>query len=251
MERVAALGRRVLPRGWRDFAIQLGIWFGFYFTYLGRPTDVARHPARRSANGVARDLARATVHAPSLRADGGARRRLVPLPPDRRGLDVLELGVHRDRPGAALGLPAPARGFTRFRNTILLANLIGLVGFVSDADRTAVDVPGTWGSSTASTTRARFSRRSATSTRRCRASMRRTPSSSAASSFQLADALGEGALGALAPLGLVLRRSRRRTTTSSTCSPGSGGRHRAARDGVDAAGPRAHPRLGPVIANLL
>jgi len=35
MERVAALGRRVLPRGWRHFGIQLVIWFGFYFSYLG------------------------------------------------------------------------------------------------------------------------------------------------------------------------------------------------------------------------
>ena len=33
MTPVLALGRRVLPRGWKDFGIQLGIWFGFLLVY--------------------------------------------------------------------------------------------------------------------------------------------------------------------------------------------------------------------------
>src|SRR5579862_8038538 len=34
MERVVALGRRVLPRGWGHFWAQLALWIGFYVTYL-------------------------------------------------------------------------------------------------------------------------------------------------------------------------------------------------------------------------
>jgi PAP2 superfamily len=33
MTGVAALGRRFLPRGWKDFGRQLGIWFGFLIVY--------------------------------------------------------------------------------------------------------------------------------------------------------------------------------------------------------------------------
>jgi membrane-associated phospholipid phosphatase len=33
MTAVAALGRRFLPRGWKDFGLQLGIWFGFLAVY--------------------------------------------------------------------------------------------------------------------------------------------------------------------------------------------------------------------------
>ncbi len=33
MTAVAALGRRFLPRGWKDFGLQLGIWFGFLIVY--------------------------------------------------------------------------------------------------------------------------------------------------------------------------------------------------------------------------
>jgi PAP2 superfamily protein len=33
MTAVAALGRRFLPRGWKDFGLQLAIWFGFLLVY--------------------------------------------------------------------------------------------------------------------------------------------------------------------------------------------------------------------------
>ena len=49
MERVVALAQKVLPRGWRDFGFQLGIWFGFYFTYLAvRSICRTATPPRRS-----------------------------------------------------------------------------------------------------------------------------------------------------------------------------------------------------------
>ena len=130
MERVAALGRRVLPRGWRDFAIQLVIWFGFYFTYLGVRHLTYSTPGKALGNGL----------------------RVISLE-QRLTHHLFELTVERVADSSSLLLPAAAwtywnsefpviglallwvylrrhEGFTRFRNTILLANIIGLVGFV-------------------------------------------------------------------------------------------------------------------------
>jgi hypothetical protein len=130
MERVAALGRRVLPRGWRDFAIQLVIWFGFYFTYLGVRHLTYSTPGKALGNGL----------------------RVISLE-QRLTHHLLELTVERVADSSSLLLTAAAwtywnseftviglallwvylrrhEAFTRFRNTILLANIIGLVGFV-------------------------------------------------------------------------------------------------------------------------
>ena len=52
MERVVALGHKVLPRGWRDFGLQLGIWFGFYFTYLGVRHFTDRDTGKAIVNGL-------------------------------------------------------------------------------------------------------------------------------------------------------------------------------------------------------
>ncbi len=130
MERVAALGRRVLPRGWRDFAIQLVIWFGFYFTYLGVRHLTYSTPGKALGNGL----------------------RVISLE-QRLTHHLFELTVERVADSSSLLLTAAAwtywnseftviglallwvylrrhESFTRFRNTILLANIIGLVGFV-------------------------------------------------------------------------------------------------------------------------
>jgi membrane-associated phospholipid phosphatase len=129
MERVAALGRRVLPRGWRDFSLQLGIWFGFYFTYLGVRHFVDRDTSKAFVNGL----------------------RVISLE-QRVTHHLFELTVERIADSSSLLLTATAwtywnseftviglgllwvylrrhEAFGRFRNTILLANLIGLVGF--------------------------------------------------------------------------------------------------------------------------
>jgi hypothetical protein len=129
MERVAALGRRVLPRGWRDFAIQLVIWFGFYFSYLGVRHLTYATPGKALGNGL----------------------RVISLE-QRLTHHLFELTVERVADSSSLLLTAAAwtywnseftviglallwvylrrnDGFNRFRNTILLANIIGLVGF--------------------------------------------------------------------------------------------------------------------------
>jgi PAP2 superfamily len=129
VERVAALGRRVLPRGWRDFAIQLVIWFGFYFSYLAVRHLTYATPGKALENGL----------------------RVISLE-QRLTHHLFELTVERIADSSSLLLTAAAwtywnseftviglallwvylrrhEGFTRFRNTILLANIIGLVGF--------------------------------------------------------------------------------------------------------------------------
>ena len=52
MERVITLGRRVLPRGWRDFGVQLAIWFGFYFSYLAVRHLTDRDAGKAFVNGL-------------------------------------------------------------------------------------------------------------------------------------------------------------------------------------------------------
>src|SRR3954462_944922 len=130
MEQVVALGRRVLPRGWRDFGLQLGIWFGFYFSYLAVRHLTDRDPTKAVVNG--------------LRVIS-FERHLTP--------HLFELTVERIADSSSTLLTATAwtywnseftviglallwvylrrhDAFARFRNTILLANVIGLVGYV-------------------------------------------------------------------------------------------------------------------------
>jgi hypothetical protein len=129
MERVAALGRRVLPRGWRHFGIQLVIWFAFYFSYLGVRHLTYATPGKALGNGL----------------------RVISLE-QRLTHHLFELTVERIADSSSLLITAAAwtywnseftviglallwvylrrhEGFSRFRNTILLANLIGLIGF--------------------------------------------------------------------------------------------------------------------------
>jgi membrane-associated phospholipid phosphatase len=129
MERVVALGQKVLPRGWRDFWTQLSIWFGFYFTYLAVRHLTDRDPTKAIVNGL----------------------RVISL--ERHLSDHLfELSVARIADSSSTLLTAAAwtywnseftvigltllwvylrrhEAFSRFRNTILLANVVGLLGF--------------------------------------------------------------------------------------------------------------------------
>jgi membrane-associated phospholipid phosphatase len=130
MERVVALGSRVLPRGWRVFGLQLMIWFGFYFSYLAVRHLTGHDSGKAVMNGL----------------------RVISLE-QRVTHHLFELTVERVADSSSLLLTAAAwtywnseftvigltllwvylrrhEKFRRFRNTILLANLIGLVGFV-------------------------------------------------------------------------------------------------------------------------
>ncbi len=129
MERVVALGRRVLPRGWRDFAFQLVIWFGFYLTYLAVRHLTDRDPGKALVNGLRvisfeRHL---THHLFELTVERVADSSSTLLTATAWtywnseftviGLTLLWVYLRRHD------------GFKRFRNTILLANVVGLLGF--------------------------------------------------------------------------------------------------------------------------
>src|ERR1700751_5451889 len=129
MARVVALGHRVLPRGWRDFGLQLGIWFGFYFTYLAVRHLTGSDASRAVGNGL----------------------RVISLE-QHLTHHLYELSVERIADSSSTLLTATAwtywnseftvigltllwvylrrhEAFSRFRNTILLANVVGLLGF--------------------------------------------------------------------------------------------------------------------------
>jgi membrane-associated phospholipid phosphatase len=129
MERVVALGRRVLPRGWRHFGIQLSIWFGFYLTYLAVRHLTDRDPARAMWNGlrVISFEQHLTHHLFELSVERVAE--------SSRFLLTASAWTYWNSEFTVIGLTLlwvylrRHDAFARFRNTILLANVIGLVGF--------------------------------------------------------------------------------------------------------------------------
>jgi membrane-associated phospholipid phosphatase len=127
---VVALGRRVLPRGYLDFARQLAIWLGFYFGYLGVRGLADRNPTKAILNGI--DVI-------------GFEQRVFH--------HLFEQTAQRIADSSHLLLTAAAwtywnseftvlcatllfmylrrhERFARFRNTVLLANVIGLLGYI-------------------------------------------------------------------------------------------------------------------------
>jgi membrane-associated phospholipid phosphatase len=129
MTAALSAGRRVLPRGYADFALQLAIWFGFYVAY-----QIARGIADRDAalafeNGLrVIDLERRVgwFFEQSVQGVLGSSELLIRLTSITYWLSQF----------AILGLALlwvylrRTDSFLRFRNTILVANLIGLVGYV-------------------------------------------------------------------------------------------------------------------------
>jgi membrane-associated phospholipid phosphatase len=127
---VVAAGRRMLPRGYAHFAGQVVIWLGFYFSYLAVRGLADRNPARAFVNGLnVIDFEQRTLH------------------------HLFEQTAQRIVDSSHILLTAAAwtywnseltvlcatllfiylrrhDWFTRFRNTILLANVLGLLGYV-------------------------------------------------------------------------------------------------------------------------
>lgn len=122
---------RIFPRGPRDFVLQLGIWFGFLLVY-----QIARGVADRDA------------------AEAFSNGRLL-IDAERGLTGLVEIDIQRLVIGAGDGLVqlvnwtywnsqftvvglallwvyfARNDNFLRFRNTLLLANLLGLIGFMA------------------------------------------------------------------------------------------------------------------------
>jgi PAP2 superfamily len=129
MTAVIAAGRRVLPRGYVDLLRQCMIWFGFYFAYLGVRSLADRDPAKAFANGLrVVDFEQSTTHHLfELTAQRVADSSQVLLTAaawtywnsEFTVIGLALLWVYLRRHDA----------FARFRNTILAANLLGLIGY--------------------------------------------------------------------------------------------------------------------------
>ena len=130
MSTVVAVGRRYLPRGWGDFVWQLAIWFGFLFAYQFVRGLADRDPARAFANGDK-----------ILNFEEHTTHRLYELTfqqfvDQRAWLAGLVSWTYWNSEFTVLGLCLLYVYFRRndlfigFRNSVLLANVLGLFGYV-------------------------------------------------------------------------------------------------------------------------
>jgi PAP2 superfamily len=127
---VVAAGRRLLPRGWTHFARQLAIWFGFVFAYQLARGFADRNPAKAFMNGwrVLNFEQRTTHHIFELTAQR--------LADSSHWLLTAAAWTYWNSEFTVVGLALlwvylrRNEHFTRFRNTVLFANAVGLIGYV-------------------------------------------------------------------------------------------------------------------------
>jgi len=126
---ITLIGRRYLPRGWSDLFRQLAIWLGFVFAYQIARGIADRNPAKAFSNGLGViDVER---HAHAL-----FELSLQRLAESSHFLAVLTAWTYWMSQFTVLGLALlwiylrRNDYFVRFRNTILVANAIGLLGYV-------------------------------------------------------------------------------------------------------------------------
>src|SRR6478609_9112596 len=112
---VVAAGRRHLPRGWADLGRQLAIWFGFAVLY-----QLARGIADRKPPEVALAHGRAVVDLETRVTHRLYELTLQNFVDQRHLLETAVSWTYWNSEFTVVGL----------RNSILLANLIGLVGYV-------------------------------------------------------------------------------------------------------------------------
>jgi hypothetical protein len=127
---VVAFGRRVLPHGWRDLGRQLAIWVGFLVVYQVARGLADRNPAHAFWNGwrVLTFEQRTTHHLYELTAQR--------IADSSHALLTVVAWTYWNSEFTVVGLAIlfvylrRHDHFARFRNTVLLANLIGLIGYV-------------------------------------------------------------------------------------------------------------------------
>src|SRR3954454_14760516 len=128
---MAAAAGRHLPRGWRDLGLQVGIWFGFLAAY-----QVARGLADRTAGEAVANGLR-VVRIETHLSGGLVELGLQQFVQAKDWLAPVVSWTYWNSEFTVLGLALlwlylrRHRYFTPFRNTILLANAIGLVGYVA------------------------------------------------------------------------------------------------------------------------
>jgi hypothetical protein len=129
MTAIAAIGRRYLPRGWSDLLRQLVIWFGFFFAYQIARGFADRDPTKAFANGLG--VIHIEKHTHAL-----FELTLQRVTISSHLLITLTSWTYWLSQFAVLGLALlwvylrRHEAFARFRNTVLLANGIGLVGYI-------------------------------------------------------------------------------------------------------------------------
>jgi membrane-associated phospholipid phosphatase len=122
-------GRRVLPSGWADFGRQLAIWFGFLGAYQVARGIADRNPPRAFENGL---------HVIGIERHAGTlfEVTLQRLVDGSEVLATLASWTYWNSEFTVLGLALlwvylrRHEAFKGFRNTVLLANAIGLVVYV-------------------------------------------------------------------------------------------------------------------------
>ncbi len=129
MTAAIAAGRRFLPRGYADFARQVLIWFGFLLAYQVARGLADRNPTRAFDNGWrVIDLEQRLTGLGELTLQGWTQ--------SSRFLAELVSWTYWNSEFTVIGLALlwvylrRNSAFTRFRNTILLANGLGLIGYV-------------------------------------------------------------------------------------------------------------------------
>jgi membrane-associated phospholipid phosphatase len=129
MTAAIAAGRRLFPRGYADFGYQLLIWFGFLAAYQVARGVADRDPSRAFANGW-------RVIDAEQRLAGLGELTLQGWTQSSHVLEALVSWTYWNSEFTVVGLALlyvyfrRNEAFTRFRNTILLANVLGLLGYV-------------------------------------------------------------------------------------------------------------------------
>jgi hypothetical protein len=122
-------GRRYLPRGYADFGLQFLIWFAFLAAYQIARGVADRDPARAFANGwKVIDLEQRLAGLGELTFQGWTQSSHV--------LEAAVSWTYWNSEFTVIGLALlwvylrRNEAFLRFRNTILIANILGLVGYI-------------------------------------------------------------------------------------------------------------------------
>jgi membrane-associated phospholipid phosphatase len=125
----AAAERRLLPRGWGDFLFQVSLWIGFLLAYQVARGVADRNTARAFQNGL-------TVIDIERRANSLVEVSLQSFVHSSNFLMAATSYTYWLSQFTVLGLALlwvylrHNERFLRFRNLVMLANLIGLAGYV-------------------------------------------------------------------------------------------------------------------------
>jgi membrane-associated phospholipid phosphatase len=129
MSAAIAAGRRFLPRGYADLGLQFLIWFGFLAAYQIARGVADRDPTRAFVNGW-------RVIGIEQRVIGLGELTLQGWTQSSKVLEALVSWTYWNSEFTVIGLALlwvylrRNEAFTRFRNTILIANVLGLIGYV-------------------------------------------------------------------------------------------------------------------------